>query len=987
MPNSSSFKAQKRLDYKAPDFTATDINLYFKLADEGTIVISTAHYKRLTNDPNVPLRLDGENLVLKDILLNKQACKYKIEKEGGLIVFGVPDEFDLTTECEISPIYNTSLMGLYKSSGCFCTQCEPQGFRRITYFLDRPDVLAKYTVTIEGPESGCGVLLSNGNLIESGVKNGRNYAVWKDPFPKPSYLFALVAGSFDIIEDTFTTKSGIVVKLGLYVERGCYDRGLWAMKSIKEAMAWDEQRFNLEYDLYNFNVVAVDFFNFGAMENKSLNIFNSSCVLVNSDTATDNNYFRVQGVIGHEYFHNWTGDRVTLRDWFQLSLKESLTVFRDQEFSSDVNSRVLTRLDAINTIRVTQFAEDAGPMAHPVRPEQVMEMNNFYTTTVYDKGAEVIRMIHTILGEEKFQKGIATYLKRFDGKAVTIEDFISIMETAAKVDLSQFRRWYTQVGTPEVKAQWRWLSSEQVLAEEKAQADAAAASAQDSLKAAVSVVNDEPQNAMAVIAADADDVRNVIENVAEDDTEDDAAALHDDSMPLMSAKDETAQPTAPMVTMVKATEIDKKIDPELVKRGKLLLTLDQSVPEIANQAVKEPLVIPIRTSFLNADGEDIHPQELPQSGVLLLTEAHQVLEFTDVPEGTLPVLLRDFSAPVKLQAMYSDEDYLRMLKFADDPFICVDAQMSLVTDYLHQQLDMTSQGVRSQPDQIIAAIDYVLKQSDMDMQLQAILIRLPSLQALMETFTRINNLDALVNARKQLRDIVAQTLVESYEALEKKTCSSGSYKYTAVDAARRAVHNACMSMLSCAYVSSGNASKANDMISNLYESTDNMTERLCALTIAVNENLDCKTKLLSQFEESYEYDPLTFDKFFSVQAAVASTETVNVVRDLLSHPCFDLTNPNRVRALMGTFGYNNPVALHRSDGMGYLLMYDVVKLLDPINPSMASRILDGIINFGRLDAQRQQKAVDYLKRIDSLENLSCAVKEKVEAALRQVIVK
>lgn len=932
MPTSSSFKAQKRLDYKAPDFTATDINLYFKLADEGTVVIATAHYKRLTSDPDVPLRLDGEDLVLKDILLNKQACKYKVEKDGGLTVFGVPDEFDLTTECEISPVYNTSLMGLYKSSGCFCTQCEPQGFRRITYFLDRPDVLAKYTVTIVGPESGCGVLLSNGNLIDSGAKNGRNYAVWEDPFPKPSYLFALVAGSFDTIEDTYTTKSGAVVKLGLYVERGCYDRGVWAMKSIKEAMAWDEKRFNLEYDLYNFNVVAVDFFNFGAMENKSLNIFNSSCVLVNPETATDNNYFRVQGVIGHEYFHNWTGDRVTLRDWFQLSLKESLTVFRDQEFSSDVNSRVLTRLDAINTIRVAQFAEDSGPMAHPVRPEQVMEMNNFYTTTIYDKGAEVIRMIHTILGEEKFQKGIAAYLKRFDGKAVTIEDFVSIMETAAKVDLSQFRRWYSQVGTPEVKAQWRWLSAQQVLAEEQAQADAAAAKAQANADAAVTVVNDEPQNAMAVIAADADDVQEVIGSVAEDESEDDAAALHADSLPLMSAKDEAAQPTAPTVTVVKAAEVDKKIAPELVKRGKLVLTLSQRMPDIPNQAGKEPLVIPVRTSFLSAVGEDLHPQELPESGVLLFTKEQQVFEFTDVPEGTLPVLLRDFSAPVKLQAMYGDDDYLRMLKFAGDPFICVDAQMSLVTDYLHQQLDMSLQGARSQPDQIIAAIDYVLKQNDMDMQLQALLIQLPSLRALMETFTRINNLDALANARKQLRENVAQTLVESYEALEKKTRSSGSYKYTPADAAKRAVHNACMSMLSCAYVSSGNASKADEMIADWYEHTDNMTERLCALSIAVNDKLDCKTNLLNLFEESYEYDPLTFDKFFSVQAAVAAPETVNVVRGLLSHPRFDLTNPNRVRALMGTFGYNNPVALHRSDGMGYLLMYDVIKLLDPIDP-------------------------------------------------------
>ena len=459
-----NFKAKKRLDYKKPDFTATDIELNFVLGNDYTVVRSTAHYVRLTADSKAPLRLDGEELELKDVLLNGQPCKYTVS-ENELIVHDVQDDFELTTECVINPAANTSLMGLYKSAGCFCTQCEPEGFRRITYFLDRPDVLAKYRVRIVAPEYGCGVLLSNGNLVDVGVEDGRNFAVWEDPFPKPSYLFAMVAGTFDIIEDKFVTKSGREVQLGLYVDRGAYSRGKWAMECIKQSMAWDEQRFGLEYDLDVFNVVAVDFFNFGAMENKGLNIFNSSCVLVDRETATDTNFYTVQGVIGHEYFHNWTGDRVTLRDWFQLSLKESLTVFRDQEFSSDVNSRVLTRLDAVNLIRSRQFAEDAGPMAHPVRPEQVMEMNNFYTVTIYDKGAEIIRMIHTILGEASFQRGVAEYIKHHDGSAATIEDFILSMETASLRDLSQFRRWYSQAGTPELFAKWSYANVDGVTSE------------------------------------------------------------------------------------------------------------------------------------------------------------------------------------------------------------------------------------------------------------------------------------------------------------------------------------------------------------------------------------------------------------------------------------------------------------------------------------------------------------------------------------------
>lgn len=373
------------------------------------------------------------------------------EEEGALVISNLPERFTLKIVNEISPAANTALEGLYQSGDALCTQCEAEGFRHITYYLDRPDVLARFTTKIIADKTKYPFLLSNGNRVAQGeLENGRHWVQWQDPFPKPCYLFALVAGDFDVLRDTFTTRSGREVALELYVDRGNLDRAPWAMTSLKNSMKWDEERFGTEYDLDIYMIVAVDFFNMGAMENKGLNIFNSKYVLARTDTATDKDYLDIERVIGHEYFHNWTGNRVTCRDWFQLSLKEGLTVFRDQEFSSDLGSRAVNRINNVRTMRGLQFAEDASPMAHPIRPDMVIEMNNFYTLTVYEKGAEVIRMIHTLLGEENFQKGMQLYFERHDGSAATCDDFVQAMEDASNVDLSHFRRWYSQSGTPVV---------------------------------------------------------------------------------------------------------------------------------------------------------------------------------------------------------------------------------------------------------------------------------------------------------------------------------------------------------------------------------------------------------------------------------------------------------------------------------------------------------------------------------------------------------
>ncbi len=382
------------------------------------------------------------------------ASDYSFDEDGRMVVAGVPARFVLDVVTELRPKENTALSGLYESNGMFCTQCEAEGFRRITYYPDRPDVMARFTTTIEADKSRFPVLLSNGNLKETGeLEGGRHYAVWEDPFPKPCYLFALVASDLGYIEDEFTTCSGRRVPLKIYAERKDLERCRHAMASLKKAMKWDEEVYGREYDLNEFMIVAVDHFNAGAMENKGLNIFLSSLVLAQPETATDEDYDRITGVIAHEYFHNWSGNRVTCRDWFQLSLKEGFTVFRDQCFSADISSRAVKRIEDVSFLRSRQFSEDAGPLAHPIRPESYIQINNFYTMTVYEKGAEAVRMIHTLLGPKRFRAGCDLYFSRHDGQAVTTEDFVKAMEDANGVDLTQFKRWYGQAGTPEVKAE------------------------------------------------------------------------------------------------------------------------------------------------------------------------------------------------------------------------------------------------------------------------------------------------------------------------------------------------------------------------------------------------------------------------------------------------------------------------------------------------------------------------------------------------------
>lgn len=446
--------ARSRHDYQPPSFLVPQISLHFDLSPNATRVTAKMQIER--QQPGAALALDGQHLKLISLAIDGKALAaqdYQLSADG-LQIAEVPDKFELTIETEIAPVQNTALEGLYMAGDTYCTQCEAEGFRRIMYFPDRPDVLSRYTVSISADAQKYPYLLSNGNKQEDTIDaDGKHRVVWQDPFPKPSYLFALVGGDFDVLRDTFVTQSGRKVALELFVDKGALAKGGFALEALKRAMRWDEQRFNLEYDLDIYMIVAVDFFNMGAMENKGLNIFNSKYVLADTACATDRDYFNIESIIGHEYFHNWTGNRVTCRDWFQLSLKEGLTVFRDQEFSADMGSATLCRIDAVKLIRTAQFAEDASPMSHPIRPEQVLEMNNFYTVTVYDKGAEVIRMLQTILGRQDFNAGLALYLKRHDGQAATCDDFISAMQQASGYDLTAFAKWYSQSGTPQLRVE------------------------------------------------------------------------------------------------------------------------------------------------------------------------------------------------------------------------------------------------------------------------------------------------------------------------------------------------------------------------------------------------------------------------------------------------------------------------------------------------------------------------------------------------------
>lgn len=860
-----------RHDYRAPDYTITDIALDFDLHPEQTRVVAVSQVV-LQGEPGAVLKLDGEGLKLLSVQVDGQDWQAHRLLEGGLELTGLPEKFTLRIETEISPATNSALEGLYQSGEALCTQCEAEGFRHITYYLDRPDVLARFTTRITADKARYPYLLSNGNRVAQGEQGeGRHWVEWQDPFPKPCYLFALVAGDFDVLRDSFITRSGREVALELFVDRGNLDRADWAMTSLKNAMKWDETRFGLEYDLDIYMIVAVDFFNMGAMENKGLNIFNSKFVLAKAETATDKDYLGIEAVIAHEYFHNWTGNRVTCRDWFQLSLKEGLTVFRDQEFSSDVGSRPANRIDNVRVMRGAQFAEDASPMSHPIRPDQVIEMNNFYTLTVYEKGSEVIRMMHTLLGEEKFQAGMRLYFDRHDGSAATCDDFVQAMEDASSVDLSQFRRWYSQSGTPVVTVR--------------------------------------------------DDY--------------DAATRQ------------------------------------------YRLHVSQTTPVGADKQPKLPLHIPLDVELYDTEGLVIPLRQKGQKlgSVLNVTEAEQTFVFDDVPCQPVPSLLREFSAPVKLNYPWSDEQLTFLMRHASNAFSRWDAAQSLLANYIRLNVARYQQKQPlSLPMHVVDAFRGVLLDDQLDPMLASQILSLPSENEMAELFDVIDP-DAIAAVRQSLVQTLAQEMADELLAVYRAN-KLASYRVDQQDMGKRALRNVCLS-----YLAFADRSQADALAAAQFTDADNMTDSLAAMAAAVAAQLPCRDTLLAAFDERWHQDGLVMDKWFVLQASSPASDVLNRVRELLNHRSFSLNNPNRLRSLVGSFCAGNPSAFHAVDGSGYQFLTEMLSDLNTRNPQVASRLIEPLIRLKRYDSNRQALMRQALETLKGLENLSGDLFEKITKAL------
>ncbi|HVE44123.1 MAG TPA: aminopeptidase N [Gammaproteobacteria bacterium] len=848
-------------DYQPPAYLIDEIDLRFDLHDEFTRVSSLMRirHQRLSKDTKRELVLNGEELTLESIKLDGkllQKDQYRLTNSL-LIVHHVPDNFELEIVVTIYPEKNTALSGLYRPNQTYCTQCEAEGFRRITYFMDHPDVLSRFTTVISADQTRYPTLLSNGNLIDKGtLENGRHWVKWEDPFKKPSYLFALVAGAFDLLTSQFITQSGREITLSIYVETGYGNQADHAMYCVKEAMRWDEVAYGREYDLDIYMIVAIGDFNMGAMENKGLNIFNTKYILAKPETATDNDYIHILSVIGHEYFHNWSGNRVTCRDWFQLSLKEGLTIFRDQSFTEDVLSRAVMRIMDVTALRETQFPEDAGPLAHPVRPDSYIEINNFYTATVYNKGAEVLRMMQTILGKPLFRKGMDLYFASYDGEAVTIEDFVKTMEDVSGLDLTQFRRWYDQAGTPVV-----------------------------TVKTAYDATNKNYQ-----------------------------------------------------------------------------LTLSQSCPPTPGQPSKLPMYIPIKMGLLSEKGEPIlltFGAEAPEEEkVLHLTEATQTFTFSKVPTKPIPSLLRNFSAPIKLHYEYTDSELALLFEKDTDTFNRWEAGqkytlkviLALMKDYYNKKPLVL-------PDHLIEMYRYLLTHEMQDKYLSSEMLVLPSAKYIGEQLPVIE-----VEAIHAVREFILSEIATQLEALfvehyEKNHEKNTPYAFNIEAIGKRQLKNRCLAYLMRlpSHVEKG--------VKQFYDALHhNMTDTQAALVSLNQVDSSARTKAFEDFYATWQHDALVVDKWLAIQAASPLPSTLQHVKQLMTHPAFDIKNPNKVYALIGSFG-QNMLNFNAKDGAGYVFLRETIARLDPLNPQIAARMLKPLTTWKRYDIERQalmQKQLELL---------------------------
>ncbi len=872
-------------DYAPPAHLIDTVDLTVELGDDWTKVTAILSGRRnpAAGSGPAPIVLDGQDQQLQAVALDGRRLaesEYEVGPER-LTLPAVDGAFELMIEGRIRPQDNTALEGLYRSGGLYCTQCEAEGFRRITYYPDRPDVMAVFTVRIEADKARFPVLLANGNCVETGeLPFGRHFAVWHDPFRKPAYLFAMVAGDLGCVEDRFVTRSGREVTLRIYVDPGNEGRTGHAMESLKRSMRWDEEVYGFEYDLDIFMIVAVSAFNMGAMENKGLNIFNDKFILADPDTATDADFQRIEAIVAHEYFHNWTGNRITCRDWFQLSLKEGLTVFRDQEFSADTHDRGVKRVSDVRLLRTVQFPEDAGPTAHPVRPDTYIEINNFYTVTVYEKGSEVVRMIHTLLGPDGFRKGMDLYVERHDGQAVTCDDFVAAMEDATGIDLSRFRLWYSQAGTPMVTARWE----------------------------------------------------------------------HDPAT--------------------------RRLD----------LTLSQATPSTPGQPTKQPMPIPLRTALIGRNGAalplrlDGEPEgEGTTERVLVLDEAATTVSFVDVPPGTVPSLLRGFSAPVKLDAGWTEEDLAFLAGSDDDPFGRWEALQSLSTRALLAMVEALRAGKPAVLDQrVVEAFRVSLADDRLEPAFLAELLALPG-ESLLGQALDVWYVDEVHAARSEARRILGETLFDTwsglYDRLSAAEPAAGVDLSTAA-MGRRALANAALAYM----VASGREEGIRRAVGQARP--DGTMTRVMGALVSLNDlERPERDAALAAFHDRWQHDPLVLDKWFALKAGSARADTLDQVKALLEHPGFSIRIPNRVRALIGGFTAGNPIRFHAADGSGYDFLAEQVLALDAINPQVAARMTQPLVRWRKFDDRRGKAMTDALRRIIQRPTLSKDVYEIASKAL------
>ncbi len=862
-----------RKDYQQPDFFVSTIDLTFDLQEEWTTVTSQVVYHRHTSDKNCPLHLHGQNLKLISVKLDQReltTSEFQVDDQG-LTINNVPETFQLEIVTQIQPQLNTTLMGLYKSSGNFCTQCEAEGFRRITFYLDRPDVMASFTTTIIADKTRYPVLLSNGNLIEEHeLDNNRHLAKWHDPFKKPSYLFALVAGKLGCVEDTFITMSNREITLRIFVQPGNENKCQHAMHSLKLAMKWDEEKYGREYDLDIFMIVAVDDFNMGAMENKGLNVFNSKCVLANYETGTDQDFVLISLVIGHEYFHNWTGNRVTCRDWFQLSLKEGLTVFREQEFTGDITTRGVNRIKDATKLRLHQFPQDNGPIAHSVRPDSYIEINNFYTTTIYEKGAEVIRMMETYLGKDGFRKGMDLYFDRHDGQAVTCDDFVKAMEDANQVDFTDFRLWYSQAGTPRVSVTRKYDAANQTYT----------------------------------------------------------------------------------------------------------LTFIQKTPPTPGQPEKKVLTMPIKIGLIYPNGDEYHFADGQTSHVVNFNQAEQSFFFEHVKEQPIPSVLRNFSAPVKLNMDLKENELVFLMANDSDPFNRFEASQKLATKIILKLTQDVINGDELKLDEDFAkGMQEILFSAKIDNLLKSRVMMLPSEIILADLMDEYDP-QALHRAKQFVTHYLAQHLQNDLLKLYHDNTSDKAYEFNVSEMGRRAIRNCALN-----YLMALETQEVYQLVKDQYHDSNNMTDRMVALSLLADSRCDKREQALKDFYDQWHKEPQVMDKWFTVQVTADLPNTVENVEQLILHPAFNMKNPNKVKAVFGAFAINNLVHFHREDGRGYQLLGENMLALDRFNPQTAARIIEPLTRWQKLKPHHRELMKAQLIKIKEDKKLSKDMYEVINKSL------